>query len=218
MDRTIAFLLPLPGSPRAVVLTDYGLRRAELAIRGATALATESELDLQQGIRAHVPELGLLELRAADGELALTLDGRPALREDLAARPVVDAAWRHAWIALAGSLLGFLASSLYLERARAFGDPWALKMALHMAGWHLLLAVTLFPASVLGRGTGIRGVQSVSALFFAIHLGIACANLNVDPVRSDGPWIAMLNAASGIAFLAAVLYGQIAYRDAERAR
>jgi hypothetical protein len=119
---------------------------------------------------------------------------------------VKRALWAHGWIALGASLFGFAASYLYLGRSQTLADPWALKMAIHMAGWHLILALTLFPASVFGGRAGVRVVQAVSALFFAIHVGIALANSGED----DGPWIAIFNAASGILFLAALIYGQSA--------
>ena len=72
--------------------------------------------------------------------------------------PISGSAWLHAWIALTGSVLGFVASYLYVGRAQTFSDQWAMQMAIHMAGWHLLLALTLFPASVWGQRPGIRSV------------------------------------------------------------
>ena len=47
----------------------------------------------------------------------------------------------------------------------------------------------------------------VSGVFFAIHLGLALANVE------EGPGIAVLNAASGLCFLVAVVYGQRAWTD-----
>ena len=44
-----------------------------------------------------------------------------------------------------------------------------------------------------------------------IHLGIALASLGANSQEAgggEGPWIALLNAASSVAFLAAVVYGQ----------
>lgn len=208
MDRTIVYRLPAPGLPRVLVTSDYGLRRAHVTFRDSVALAVESAEGLVRGATAELPGLGTLSLQAQDGELALTLDGRAVRREDELCAPVSHSAWVHAWIALLGSLFGFIASALYVARARAQADPWAMKMALHMAGWHLLLTLTLFPASVLGQRPGIRAVQAVSALFFAIHVGLALAN-----AQAEGPWIACLNALSGFAFLAAAVYGQVAHRD-----
>lgn len=213
MDRTMAFRLPLDGHPRAVVTSDYGLRRARVCLGGRIALEVVSAADLARGVAATLEGCGTLVLRAADGELELTLDGAPALREEDLTAPVSRSVWLHAWIALAGSLLGFVASGLYLHRARVFADPWAMKMALHMAGWHFLLAVSLFPASILGQRTGIRAVQAVSALFFAIHAGIAISNATPDPGHGSTPWVGLLNAASGVAFLGAAIYGQVAHRD-----
>lgn len=212
MDQTFVFCLPAPGLPRVTVTSDYGLRRATVRMADRVALDVASPDELERGVAVEVPGYGVLALRTADGELALTLDGRPVRREDELTAPVSRSAWLHAWIALAGSLFGFLASALYVQRARAFADPWAMKMALHMAGWHLLLTLTLFPASVLGQRPGIRAVQAVSALFFAIHVGIALAN-----THAEGPWIAALNGASGLAFLGAAIYGQVAHRDMDPA-
>jgi hypothetical protein len=86
-------------------------------------------------------------------------------------------------------------------------------MGLHMAGWHLLLTLTLFPASVWGQRIGIRVVQAVSLVFFLIHAGIATANLDM-----ADPAIAVLNALSGLLFGAATLYGQRAHRDMDPIR
>jgi len=120
----------------------------------------------------------------------------------------------HASLALMGSAAGFVASALYLAKGSAAEGAWAIKMGQHMAGWHLLLTVTLFPASVWGQRVGIRAVQLVSLLFFFIHAGIALANVAptdaADP--SDGA-IAFFNAVSGIFFLATAIYGNRAYRD-----
>ena len=83
-----------------------------------------------------------------------------------------------------------------------------------MAGWHLLLTLTLFPASVWGQRTGIRVVQGVSLMVFLIHAGIAIANLGPpEPGEPTDAWIASLNAASGLLFLVTALYGRRAYRD-----
>jgi hypothetical protein len=136
-----------------------------------------------------------------------------ATREEDIRVPPTPSAWIHAGIALLGSLLGFVAGALYVRRAHASADAWAMKMALHMAAWHLLLVLTLFPASVWGQRTGIRLVQAVSLVFFFIHVGIAIANLGAGAAAADGPWIGLFNALSGVAFLVAVVYGQRAHRD-----
>jgi len=126
----------------------------------------------------------------------------------------VRSAWTHAVLALTGSGAGFVASYLYLLKAQALQSDWALKMGYHMAGWHLLLTFTLFPASVWGQRIGIRSVQLVSLLFFFIHAGIALANIGPhDPTNPDDPSIAFFNALSGLLFLIAAIYGNRAYRD-----
>ena len=213
MNRTLAFRLPVPGRPRAIVTSDYSLTRARVCVGGRTALDVRSSAQLALGACATLDCGGTLELRSDGGHLALTLDGAPAVLEEDLTAPVSRSAWLHAWIALAGSLLGFIASGLYVQRARAFADPWAMKMALHMAGWHLLLALTLFPASVLGQRAGIRAVQAISALFFAIHVGLALSNTHAQDAS-----VAAFNAGSGLAFLVATAYGQIAHRDMDPTR
>ncbi len=145
--------------------------------------------------------------------IEITVDGALAVPEDHLRAPIAGSAKIHAWIALLASFFGFVASYLYLGRAESFQDPWSLKMAMHMAGWHLLLTLTLFPASFWGQRLGIRVVQGVSLGFFFIHLGIAVANMWPQGGPSDGPWIAVLNALSGLFFLAATVYGQKAHRD-----
>ena len=203
MSLSIAFWLPpQDGSrARAIFESDHRMSRATLRIDGVEAipLASLPIEELWNGRR--------LSLRAEAGEVELEVDGEPALREDRLSVPASRSAWLHAFIALFASFAGFVASWLYLERAEG-GDPWSQKMAIHMAGWHLLLTLSLFPASVWGQRTGIRAVQLVSALFFAIHAGIAIANL-AEPF--DG--IALFNALSGTSFLLAVVYGQRAHRD-----
>lgn len=141
-----------------------------------------------------------METRAIDSDEAET-------------RAPARSAWIHGGLALAGSFAGFAAGALYLARAHAADDAWALKMAVHMAAWHLLLTLTLFPASVWGGRTGIRTVQFASLVFFAIHAGIAIANVGSPPGVAYGPWIALLNAASGLLFAASVVYGQRAHGE-----
>jgi hypothetical protein len=110
--------------------------------------------------------------------------------------------WPQSLFALAASLFGFIASWLYVVRARASADPWAMKMALHMAGWHLLLTLLLFPTALWGGRVASHAVRAVSWLFFLIHAAIALSNAVSPAAESQGTWIALLNAASGLAFLA----------------
>ena len=57
-------------------------------------------------------------------------------------------------------------------------------------------------------------MQWVSPLFFLIHAGLALANLGPsDAPEPNSPWIAGLNALSGLLFLVAAVYGNRAYRD-----
>jgi hypothetical protein len=219
-QRSIVFRLPVTGYPRAVFETDYGYREGRLCVDGVLVVETSSREELAAGVQGRLPESDIeirARLREAEGkeeELEVTAEGVAALREDRLVAPTSRSAWIHASQALAGSAFGFLASWLYLERARATGDPWPLKMATHMAAWHLLLVLTLFPASAWGQRVGIRAVQFVSLVFFAIHAGIAIANLassgSIDPA---GPWIALCNGLSGAFFLVATIYGNRAHRD-----
>lgn len=185
MSLEVAFRLPLAGAPRAVVETDFALRNPRVRVEG--------ELDAAR-----------LKVMVLDDEVRLFVDGVEAPREDRLRAPTSRSAWVHACLALGGSAFGFFASWLYIGR----GDAWSTKMALHMAAWHLLLTLTLFPASVWGQRIGIRAVQLAALIFFCIHLGIALANLGAP---MDG--IAILNALSGAAFFATVIYGQRAHRD-----
>lgn len=213
----MGFLLPLPGWPRAVFEGDYSFDEGRLVLDGNEVLRARSRPQLEAGMRGRLPAGETIDMRLLTGEhaapvLRITVDGRPALREDsLRARPS-RSAWIHAGIALAASAAGFMASYLYVLRAAQENSEWSLKMANHMAGWHLLLTFTLFPASVWGQRPGIRLVQFVSLLFFLIHLGIAVANLGPDDGGHGGA-IAVLNAASGLFFLAATVYGNRAHRD-----
>jgi hypothetical protein len=217
MGQELRFRLPHEGLPLAVLETDYGFRGGRLMIDGRPVLALGSREALEAGARATVLgkelELRLIASEANPPRIALSLGGEPALREDRLSAPPSRSAWAHGVIALLGSFFGFAASSLYLDKAHQLGDPWALKMAIHMAGWHLILTLSLFPASVWGQRLGIRAVQGVSALFFVIHLGIALANSGAAMQASDGPAIATFNALSGLLFLAAVIYGQRAHAD-----
>jgi hypothetical protein len=218
-ENTIVFLLPLPGWPRAVFESDFGYRGGRLSVDGVTVASAATRADLERGVQVvpagqTVALTMQLDASGTHPRLAVHAGARPARREDeLRARPS-RSAWIHACQALAGSSAGFAASYLYLQKAAELGSEWAFKMGTHMAGWHLLLTFTLFPASVWGRRTGIRVVQGVSLMFFLIHAGIAVANLGpADPSDPSDPWIAGLNAMSGLLFLATALYGQRAYRD-----
>lgn len=209
----IAFRLPVPGWPRAIFQSDFGYRDAHVEVDGAQVLRARSRDELERGVTG--------PLEASDAPIAMHLvpgggaravrifvGDREAIREDRVwARPT-RSAWIHGVIALLGSGAGFAASYFYLLEAEALHSPWALKMALHTAGWHLLLTLTLFPASVWGQRAGIRVVQAVSVVFFFIHAGIALANSGPETAA-----IAFFNAMSGVLFLASVFYGQRAYRD-----
>lgn len=214
-----AFRLPLPGWPRAVFCSDFAYESAELRMGDVVVLRAPTRPVLERGVSAVLPDSGArvamrLELNdRGTPTVRVSIDDRAALSEEgLRARPTTSA-WVHATIALAASVAGFVASYLYLLRAASEEGDWALKMARHMAGWHLLLVVTLFPSSVWGQRVGIRAVQWTSALFFAIHAGIALANLGAVDAAGYGGAIASFNALSGVCFLAAVLYGNRAYRD-----
>lgn len=223
-ENEIAFLLPLPGWPRALFQGDLSYQAGRLVVDGTTVVSATTRAELERGVRRVLPATGVeveMKLVAAGTghDLCVTVGGRPARREgQLRARPSCSA-WMHACQALAGSAAGFAASYLYLQRAAALGSDWALKMGNHMAGWHLLLTCTLFPASVWGQRIGIRMVQWVSLLFFLIHAGIALANLGPSaPSEPSDAWIAGLNAVSGGLFLTAAIYGNRAYRDMDPVR
>jgi hypothetical protein len=209
----IAFRLPLDGWPRALFRGDYGYRHGSLSVDGAEVLSTTSRDELERGVedtRGASSAPIRMELLDRNGvpTLHVSAGGRAAVREDAVwARPT-RSAWVHATIALAGSAAGFAASYFYLVKAEALHSVWADKMGLHTAGWHLLLTFTLFPASVWGQRTGIRAVQLVSLVFFAIHAGIALANSDL-----GDPAIAFFNALSGAFFLVSVIYGNRAHRD-----
>ena len=218
-ENTIVFYLPLPGWPRAVFEGDFAYQSGRLLRDGVTVLSAATRAELERGVRAVPPGQSVELAMRLDGtgtspQLAVLADGVPACREDeLRVRPS-RSAWTHACQALAGSGAGFVASWLYLQKATELGSEWAFKMGTHMAAWHLLLTLTLFPASVWGRRTGIRAVQGMSLMFFLIHAGIALANLGpADPTDPSSPAIAALNAVSGVLFLVATVYGQRAYRD-----
>lgn len=208
---TIAFRLPIEGWPRAVFESDYGYRGGRLSIDGTQVLHASSREELERGIEGGARGATLsLKLGEHNGapRLALFANGEEARREDRIWASPTRSAWIHAFIALGGSAAGFAASYFYLLKAAELHDDWARKMGQHTAGWHLLLTFTLFPASVWGQRAGIRAVQLVSLLFFAIHAGIALANSDL-----GDPAIAFFNALSGVLFFASVIYGQRAHRD-----
>ncbi|MCC6551911.1 MAG: hypothetical protein IT372_02670 [Polyangiaceae bacterium] len=209
----IAFRLPIDGWPRALFRSDFGFGRAALEIDGAQILRAGSRDLLERGVEG---SLGAgdtpiaMQLVDRGGALAVRVlvAGQEALREDRLHVKPTRSAWIHAVIALLGSAAGFAASYFYLLKAEALHSEWALKMGQHTAGWHLLLTLTLFPASVWGQRLGIRAVQLVSLVFFLIHAGIALANSDL-----GDPAIALFNALSGVFFLAATVYGNRAHRD-----
>lgn len=212
MHNEIAFRLPIDGFPRALVRTTFGFDGAELSLDGRVIVQAADRAALQRGVCGAMASGVPVELSLSDETISLRVDGRPALEERELAAPTSRSAWIHAWIALSASLAGFVAGYLYLRKAQLSESAWALKMAYHTAGWHLLLVFTMFPASVWGQRFGIRAVQLVSAVFFCIHVGIAIANAGWSDSHHD-TWIALFNALSGLGFAAAVLYGQIAHRD-----
>jgi hypothetical protein len=213
-ERQIAFLLPVDGLPRAVFVTDYGLRQGRLIVDGSTVLEASSRESLTGGVSVTLPGTSRqITVRAIEDDLELSVDGIAAPREEDLHAPSSRSAWMHGWIALGGSAFGLIASYLYVLRAHALEDAWSMRMALHMAAWHLLLTLTLFPASVWGQRLGIRAVQATSLLFFLIHVGIAISNAHASGEIANGASIAFFNAASGIMFLVAVAYGQRAHAD-----
>jgi len=218
-ELEVAFLLPLPGWPRAVFESDYGYAGGRLVIDEKPQLQAADRAALERGAQGRLQpggaalELRLIKNERGANEIRLLVDGHAAAREDaLRARPT-HSVWIHALLALAASGAGFVASYLYVLRAAAEQGDWALKMANHMAGWHLLLTLTLFPMSLWGQRRGIRLVQFVCLLFFLIHLGIALANLGPGDGAGHSGAIAVFNATSGILFLAAAIHGNRAYRD-----
>jgi hypothetical protein len=190
---------------RAEFVSDYGLRGGRLFVDGALALEARTRAELEEGVTGALPDARRLRVVTEGDELCLFVDGVAAPREDRLSAPTARSAWIHAWLALSGSLFGFVASWLYVRRAAH--DPWAMKMAVHMAAWHLFLVLTLFPASVWGQRIGIRAVQLASLVFFCIHVGIALAN------TGETDWIGVLNGASGVMFGVTVVWGQRAWRD-----
>ena len=215
-ELSTAFRLPLADWPRAIFETNYRFDGGRLSVEDRAVLDVPSRERLLAGSTTTLAggaqiEVRLLEQDGSD-HLVIFVDGKEAPRESALSAKPTRSAWTHAVIALLGSAAGFIAGYLYLVKAQALESPWALKMAYHTAGWHLLLTLTLFPASVWGQRPGIRSVQVVSFIFVCIHVGIAIANGAAPDSLHDGP-IAVLNALSGLLFLASVIYGQRAYRD-----
>jgi hypothetical protein len=211
---SINYRLPLPGLPQARFESNYSLNGGQLIVAGSSIVSITTREALQRGVEVEYPEGRRLTLSLREGvtepDVAIAIDDQPAIREDRARVPATRSAWIHGVLALAASFFGFASSYLYFLRSQAGADDWALKMAIHMAAWHLLLTIALLPASVWGGRTGIRGVQATSVLFFLIHLGAAFANVD-DP--ANGLAISVLNAASGILFLASAFYGQLAHSE-----
>ena len=208
-ELSVAFRLP--DTRRLVFVSDYGLRGGRLLEGDRVLIDAPTSAALERGVSGRLDAAHRLTIKASNpDDVTLFLDGDEVTREDRMRAPISRSAWIHAFMALGGSLFGFIASALYVRRAGLSHDPWAMKMALHMAVWHLLLVLTLFPLSVLGQRVGIRVVQGTSLVFFFIHVGIAVANTGS---AFDGPWIALLNGASGVAFLAAAVYGSRAWAD-----
>jgi hypothetical protein len=205
--------------PRLRFVSDYSLNGAQIWAGNALLLRVATREELETGVCAFAAGVAhQIAVRATHPtDVRVEVDGRPARRDDLHARPPSRSAWIHAWLALGGSMFGFIAGALYVVRSQASGDPWAMKMAWHMAVWHLLLTLTLFPASVWGQQLGIRVVQLTSVVFFAIHLGIALSNAASGTTLEQGMAIAAFNAVSAAVFLAAALWGFRAYRDMDPA-
>jgi hypothetical protein len=212
----IGLLLPLESLPSACVHTDYLYGGARLEVDGRNVLEAANRKTLERGVCGRLPGGEQVEMQfvAATRELVVRVDGRRALRADRLRAGISPSVWLHAAIALAGSAAGFVASWLYLHKAAALHSDWAAKMGQHTFGWHILLTLTLFPASILGQRLGIRLVQGVCLVFCFIHAGMAIANIvSPDAASPLDPWIAGFNAASGLFLGAAVVVGQRAYRD-----
>lgn len=214
-----AFRLPLPGWPRALFKAGFGYENARLVVDGARVLRVATRAELESGARGTLPSGEPIAMQLTARGLVIVAAGKRAVREDRVFARATRSAWIHAFIALFGSSAGFVASAFYLARSSVLTtlDPmqaaWAYKMGIHMAGWHLLLTLTLFPASVWGQRLGIRAVQVVSLVFFFIHAGIALANADMAE-----PAIAFFNAVSGVFFGLSAVYGQRAHRDMDPIR
>jgi len=216
-ELEIDFLLPLPGWPRAVFESDYGYDGGRLLVDAAPRLEAADRSALERGVEGRLEPAGaalalrLVKNQRGDNEIELLVDGRPATRREALRARATRSVWVHALLALVASGAGFVASYLYVLRAAQESGDWALKMANHMAGWHLLLTFTLFPLSLYGQRRGIRLVQFVCLLFFLIHVGIGLANVESGGGHSGA--IAFFNTVSGLFFLAAAIHGNRAYGD-----
>lgn len=223
-DQQIVFRLPTGDWPEATYEGPFGFDGGQLVMGGERVLRAHSRADLERGVEGTLPRTGLriamhLVREGHGSNVVVTVDGKPALRQDRLRARATGSAWLHAVLALGGSAAGFVASYLYLQRSELLHSEWALKMGNHMAGWHLLLTFTLFPASVWGGRVGIRAVQWIALLFFLIHAGIAVANLGPGDAAEPGDGaIALLNALSGVLFLATAIYGNRAWRDMDPVR
>ncbi len=220
----MVYRLPLPGWPRAIFKSGFGYENARLVVDGQRVLLTGTREDLEKGAEGELRTGETVAMRLTEDGLVIVAGGdagsrKRAVREDRIFAKPTRSAWIHAFIALFGSAAGFTASAFYLVRSSALEklDPmsaqWAYKMGIHTLGWHLLLTLTLFPASVWGQRWGIRGVQVTSLVFCLIHAGIALANADMSDTS-----IAVFNALSGIFFAVSVVYGQRAYRDMDPIR
>ncbi|MEQ9503993.1 MAG: hypothetical protein RIT81_44470 [Deltaproteobacteria bacterium] len=214
MSLEVPFSVNLDGGVQARFLGDH------LFSRGCVKFGDETVVDFDERRerligrwRDHEVRLELPDRDVPDpNRLALYIDDERVPQIGHVRLKPSRSAWIHATQALLASFAGFVASWLYLVKAEEQADAWAMKMGIHTAGWHLLLTLTLFAASVWGQRIGIRAVQFVSLVFFCIHAGMAIANF-VDPSPLDGPGIAVFNAISGIFFFVAVVYGNTAARD-----
>lgn len=163
-DLIFAYRLPVDGWPRAEYRSTFGHDKARVIVEGRTVIEAIDRHAVDAGLETWLDAEHRIRVKLVNGEPRITVDGAPAEREDHLAPSPSRSAWLHAWIALAASFFGFAAGYLYLTKAQAMDDPWAMKMATHMAGWHLLLTLTLFPASVWGRRGGIRAVHRAGQL------------------------------------------------------
>ena len=221
--RTLTFRLPLAGEPRARFETDWRFHGGRLMLDGRALVVAHTRQELTLGVEAAFAEGTLTVIlveRDGEDDLEVRFGDARAVVETSVTLKATRSAWIHAWIALAGSVAGFVSSVLYLHKAALLHSEWALKMGQHTLGWHLLLTLILFPSSVWGQRPGIRGVQLVSLVFFAIHFSVAIANVtgSGDATNPNDAGIALTNALSGLAFLAAALWGQRAARDMDPSR
>ncbi len=214
MSLEVPFSVDLDGGVRASFFGDHLFSSGRVEIAGETVVRFDERREGLIGRwRDRVVRLELPDREAPDpNRLALYIDDVAVPQVRHVRMKPSRSAWMHATQALLASVAGFIASYLYLVKAEEQADAWAMKMGIHTAGWHLLLTLTLFAASVWGQRVGIRAVQFVSLVFFGIHAGMAIANF-VDPSPLDGPGIAIFNAISGVFFFVAVVYGQRAHRD-----